>query len=210
MITVALADDHPIVLDGLAQVFGLEADFEVVARCRDGEETMQVLRERRPELLVLDIRMPRLDGLAVLERARHERLPTRVLLLTAAIDDRELVEAVRLGARGLVLKELAAELVVEAARRIHAGETWFDAGLLSRLAEWGARGGVTAAGAASALTPRELEIARMVAEGLRNRAIAARLGISEGTVKLHLHHVYEKLGISGRMELLMRSQKRGL
>ena len=113
-------------LDGLAQLFRLESDFEVVARCRDGDEAVRVLAVERPDLLVLDVRMPRLDGLGVLERIRRERLPTRVLLLTAAIDSRQVVEALRLGARGLVLKEMAPELLV------HAGGQWFDPTLVSR------------------------------------------------------------------------------
>lgn len=207
MIRVVLADDHPIVLDGLEQLFRTETDFEVVARCRDGEEAIAAIERDHPDLVVLDVRMPRVDGLGVLAAVRDRRLATRVLLLAAAIEPAQAVEALRLGARGLVLKEMAPELLVEVARRIHAGGQWFDAALVSRaLDEAGSR----AAGAGpgdGALTPREREIVDMVAEGLRNRAIAQRLGISEGTVKLHLHHVYEKLGVTGRVELLLRVQR---
>lgn len=207
MIRVVLADDHPIVLDGLEQLFRTETDFEVVARCRDGEEAIAAIERDHPDLVVLDVRMPRVDGLGVLAAVRDRRLATRVLLLAAAIEPAQAVEALRLGARGLVLKEMAPELLVEVARRIHAGGQWFDAALVSRaLDEAGGR----AAGAGpgnGALTPREREIVDMVAEGLRNRAIAQRLGISEGTVKLHLHHVYEKLGVTGRVELLLRVQR---
>jgi DNA-binding NarL/FixJ family response regulator len=209
-IRVVLADDHPIVLDGLAQLFKLEPDFEVVARCRDGEETMRVLAAEEPDLVVLDIRMPRLDGLGVLERIRRERLVTRVVLLTAAIESRQVVEALRLGARGLVLKEMAPELLVQAARRVHAGGQWFDPTLVSRAVEGLVRRGGGEPPSGEKLTPREREIVAMVAQGLRNRVIAERLGISEGTVKLHLHHVYEKLDLSGRVELLLFAQKHGL
>lgn len=209
MIRVLLADDHPIVLDGLEQLFRTEADFAVVARCRDGEEAIAVIERENPDLVVLDVRMPRVDGLGVLAAIRERRLATRVLLLAAAIEPAQAVEALRLGARGLVLKEMAPELLVEVARRIHAGGQWFDAALVSRaLDEAGARSAATAG--EDALTPREREIVEMVAEGLRNRAIAQRLGISEGTVKLHLHHVYEKLGVSGRVELLLRVQRSGV
>lgn len=203
-IRVALADDHPIVLDGLERLFRLEPDFAVVARCRDGEEVLEALREHRPDLLVLDLRMPKVDGLAVLAALRQEGASTRVLLLTAAVETPQVAEALRLGARGLVLKEAAPDVVVEAARRIHEGGQWFDAGQLARAVEELSRG---AGPEISSLTPRERDIVRMVARGMRNREIADRLGISEGTVKLHLHHVYEKLELSGRLELLIHLQK---
>lgn len=207
MIRIVLADDHPIVLDGLEQLFRTETDFEVVARCRDGEEAIAAIEREQPDLVVLDVRMPRIDGLGVLAAVRDRRLATRVLLLAAAIEPAQAVEALRQGARGLVLKEMAPELLVEVARRIHDGGQWFDAALVSRaLDEAGGRAAGAAPGS-GALTPREREIVDMVAEGLRNRVIAQRLGISEGTVKLHLHHVYEKLGVTGRVELLLRVQR---
>ena len=208
-IRVVLVDDHPIVLDGLAQLFKLEPDFQVVARCRDGDEAVRVIAAEEPDLAVLDIRLPRLDGLGVLERIQRERLTTRVVLLTAAIESRQVVEALRLGARGLVLKEMAPELLVQAARRVHAGGQWFDPSLVSRAVEGLVRRG-DAPPKSERLTPREREIVAMVVEGLRNRVIAERLGISEGTVKLHLHHVYEKLDLSGRVELLLFAQKHDL
>lgn len=210
MIRVVLADDHPIVLDGLEQLFHTEPDFEVVARCRDGEEAIAAIESARPDLVVLDVRMPRVDGLGVLAAIRERHLATRVLLLAAAIEPAQAVEALRLGARGLVLKEMAPELVVDVARRLHAGGQWFDSALVSRALDEADARAIGAAGGSGALTPREREIVDMVAEGLRNRAIAKRLGISEGTVKLHLHHVYEKLGVTGRVELLLRVQRGGV
>lgn len=208
-IRVLLADDHPIVLDGLERLFRLEPDFEVVGSCRDGEEVLRAVAAAPPDLLVLDLKMPRLDGLAVLRALQADAVPTRVLLLTAALDEQQVVEALRLGVRGLVLKEMAPQLVIEAARRIYAGGQWFDPGLLQRSLDAIGRklGGD---GEATGLTPREREIVGMVVRGLRNRAIADELGISEGTVKLHLHHVYEKLGLANRMELLLHVQKHPL
>lgn len=209
-IRIVLVDDHPIVLDGLEQLFALERDFEVVARCQDGEEALREILEKRPDLVILDLRLPRLDGLAVLVRLREERSRTRALLLTAAIDNAQVIEALRLGARGLVLKEMAPEMVVQAARRIHAGGQWLDPVLVSHAMDDLALRGLPPGGEGQALTPREREIVARVTRGLRNRAIAEELGISEGTVKLHLHHVYEKLGLTGRMDLLLYAQKHGL
>jgi DNA-binding NarL/FixJ family response regulator len=205
-----LADDHPIVLDGLEQLFAVESDFEVVARCRNGDETLEAVRRLRPDVLVLDVRMPGIDGLSVLQQLEGAGLPTRVVLLTAAVGDEQLVEALRLGARAVVLKESAPRLLVEAVREVHAGGEWLEKGLVGRALrrlmdrESGLREAIRA------LTTRELEIARLVAEGLRNRAIGERLFISEGTVKIHLHRIYEKLGVDGRLELALYAREKGL
>lgn len=208
--TLVLADDHPIVLDGLEQLFQLEEGLEVVARCRDGEETLQAVRSLAPDVLVLDVRMPGGDGIEVLRALEGEGLATRVVLLTAGLEDEQLLDAIRAGARGVVLKDMAPQLLVEAVRTVLGGGQWLEKGLggraLTRLLQR-ERG---LAEAARHLTPRELEIVRMVARGLRNRAIADRLYITEGTVKVHLHNIYEKLGVDGRVELTLYAQEKGL
>jgi DNA-binding NarL/FixJ family response regulator len=139
-----------------------------------------------------------------------EKLACRTLLLTAAIGDDEVVEAVRLGATGVVLKESAPEALLEGVRRVHAGEQWLDRDTLARAFGRVLRKESAAREAAQVLTRREIEIIRMIAEGLRNKAIADRLAISEGTVKIHLHNVYEKLGVGGRLELMLYAQRHGL
>lgn len=209
-IRLVLADDHPIVLDGLDQLFRLETDFSVVARCRDGEETLRALRLHRPDILVLDIRMPRRDGLGVLRAIREEELSTRVVLLTAALQEDQLVEALHLGVGGVVLKEMAPQLLVNAVREIHAGGRWLDKGSVNRALDKLLRRDAEMREAAEALTPRELDIVRMVARGLRNRAIAEQLSITEGTVKIHLHNIYQKVDVSGRLELALYAQAKGL
>jgi two-component system, NarL family, nitrate/nitrite response regulator NarL len=209
-IRVVIADDHPIVLDGVEQLFRLEPGVAVVARCRDGEETLRAVRLHRPDVLILDVRMPGADGIAVLRAIEDEELSTRVVLLTAGLDDEQLLEAIRLGARGVVLKDMAPQLLVEAVAAVHGGGYWLEQGLggraLRRLLEreTGQRAAVRA------LTPREREVVQMVAAGLRNRAIADRLCITEGTVKIHLHNIYEKLEIDGRGELAAYAHRHGL
>jgi DNA-binding NarL/FixJ family response regulator len=210
MIRLILADDHPIVLDGLVQLFRVEPDFEVVARCRDGEEALREVRAHRPDVLVLDVRMPRLDGLEVLRMVRQEELGTRVVLLTAAVEEEQLVEALRLGVGGVVLKEMAPHLLLEAVREVHGGGSWLDKGSVSRIVTKLLHQDEGRKEAAQLLTPRELEIVRMVARGLRNRAIAEQLLISEGTVKIHLHNIYQKLAVDGRLELAVYAQAKGL
>ncbi len=208
-IRLVLADDHPIVLDGLEQLFRLESDLEVVARSRSGDDALRQVRELAPDLLILDLRMPGLGGLEVLAALAEERSPVRVVLLAAALDDAQLVEAVRLGAAGVVLKEMAPEKLLEAVRAVAAGGEWLDRPTLGRALRAALARRETPAPAAP-LTPREAEIVRMVASGLRNRAIAERLAIGEGTVKMHLHNIYEKLDVDGRVELTLRAQQLGL
>ena len=209
-ITLVLADDHPIVLDGLEQLFRLEPDFEVVARCRNGEEALAALRSLHPDLLILDIRMPVLDGLAVLAAREREELPTRVIVLTAAIEPQQVRAALHHGVRGLVLKELAPQQLVETARKVYAGEQCFDSALIGQALQGSALRDEATNRIGRLLTPREREILAMIASGLRNRVIGERLSISEGTVKLHLHHIYEKLAVDGRLELILYAQKHKL
>jgi DNA-binding NarL/FixJ family response regulator len=209
-ITLVLADDHPLVLNALDQLFRLESDFSVLATCTTGDETLRAVRLYRPDVLMLDIAMPGKDGFAVLRDVRTERLPTRVVLLTASLTEDDLLEAVRLGARGVVLKEMAPRLIVQCVRKVHAGEQWLEKRSMSRAFAKLLRQEAGARRLAGLLTPRETEIVRMVASGLRNREIADRLHISEGTVKIHLHNIYEKVAVSGRMELMLYARDVGL
>ncbi|HVS03356.1 MAG TPA: response regulator transcription factor [Thermoanaerobaculia bacterium] len=209
-IRVVIADDHPIVLDGLEQVFRLEPDLEVTGRCRDGEEALAAVRARAPDVLVLDVRMPRIDGLEVARRLRQEGSSTRVVLLTAALDDPQLLEAMELGVAGVVLKEKAPQLLVEAVRQVHQGGEWLDQGVVGRVLRQALRRESAVREAMRQLTPREMEIVRLVAAGKRNRAIAEVLFITEGTVKIHLHNVYEKLDLRGRLELALYARSKGL
>ena len=134
-ITLVLADDHPLILDAMENLFRLEKDLKVVARCLDGEEALKAVRRHKPDILVLDIQMPAKDGLAVLREMRKETLPTRVVILTATLDEEGLTEAVRLGVRGLVLKELAPKLLVQCIRKVQAGELWLEQRLASSALE---------------------------------------------------------------------------
>jgi len=209
-IHLVLADDHPIVLDGLESLFRLEPDFQVVARCINGEETLVAVRRHRPDILILDLRMPRGDGLEILRTLRREKLPTKVVLLAAALEEDEILDALRLGVRGVVLKELAPQLLVECVRKVHAGEQWLEKQLSSRVLETLLRREAGGRAASSVLTPREIEIVRMVASGLRNRELARRLGVTEGTVKIHLHNIYKKLKVQSRVELVLHAQSNKL
>ena len=209
-ITLVIADDHPLILDGMENLFRLEKDFKVVARCLDGEETVNAVRKHKPDVLVLDIRMPGTDGLSLLRGMRKEKLSTRVVLLTGALDEDELAEAVRLGVRGLVLKEMAPKLLVQCIRQVHAGELWLEKRSVTSALEKLLQREAGQREVALLLTPREIEIVKQVAAGLRNTEIAKKLFISEGTVKMHLHNIYQKLSVDSRINLTRYAQGKGL
>jgi DNA-binding NarL/FixJ family response regulator len=202
-ISLVLADDHRIVLDGLEQLFRMEPDLAVLARCTSGASAVEAVLAHHPDVLVLDLRMPDLDGIAVLRRLERAALRTRVILLTAYHDEGTVAEAVALGAAGCVLKEMAAHLLIQCIRAVHAGERWFESRTLSRGTEHAVRREAERQRLEHLLTPREREIVRLVGSGVRNRVIAERLAISEGTVKIHIHNVYQKLGVSSRGELIV-------
>lgn len=209
-IRVAVADDHPFILDGLDQLFRTEQDIEVVARTANGEEAYEAVEKYRPDVLVLDVRMPKLDGIGLLRRLHERQLPVKVVLLTASLDDARLLEAFRLGASGLVLKESAPRLLVESVRQVAAGEQSWNGKAIAGALRLVLQREQAVASLSSALTPREIEVTRMVAAGLRNKEIASRLAITEGTVKFHLHAIYEKLGIDGRYALISYAREHGL
>jgi two-component system, NarL family, nitrate/nitrite response regulator NarL len=210
MISLVLADDHPIVLAGLENMLRRERDCRVVASCVDGIEAMRAISRYTPDVAVLDLRMPRMHGLAVLAQIQKEKLATRTVLLAAVLEDDDLVEAVRLGVRGIVLKEMAPTLVVQCVREVHAGGQWLEKRSVSQAIEKLIRREEATRDMAKILTPRELQIAGAVASGLRNKEIADKLGIAEGTVKIHLHVIYEKLKIDGRMALVLRMKENAM
>jgi DNA-binding NarL/FixJ family response regulator len=209
-IRIVLADDHPLILQGLALLLRQEPDLKVLAGCRDREETLQAVRQFRPDVLILDSLMPGKDGLAVLRELRQMELPTRVILLTAAIDEDNLLEAMRLGVGGVVLKEMAVQLLIQCVRKVYAGDQWLERHSIGRAMEKMLRREAGTREVARLLTSRELEIVRLAASGLRNKEIASKLAISEGTVKVHLHRSYEKLHVDSRMALLRYAQTKGL
>jgi len=209
-IRLVLVDDHPIVLHGLQQLFERHEDFEVVCCCPDGASAVTAVGKHQPDIMVLDLRMPGLSGIDVLRALAAARSECRCVLLTAIVSDDEVLEAVKLGARGIVLKESSPDVLIDCVRRVHRGEQWIERETVTRAFQRVLNRETAAREAGETLTPREMEIVRMVAQGLRNKAIAEQLCISEGTVKVHLHNVYEKLGVEGRLELVLCAQQKGL
>ncbi len=209
-ISLVLADDHPIVLDGLENLLRREGDLNVLARCTRADQTLEAVRQCRPDVLILDLKMQGSAGLAVLRKLKEEKLSTRVVLLMETLDEYEFLEAVRVGVSGVVLKEMAPHLFIQCVRMVHAGEHWIEKHSYRRALEKLLQREAGAREFSAILTPREIEIVHMVASELRNREIAERLFISEGTVKTHLHRIYGKLHVRNRRELALHARERGL
>jgi two-component system, NarL family, nitrate/nitrite response regulator NarL len=197
-IRVILVDDHPLVLKGLEQLLDSSSDFEVLAACGTASEGLAAIEAHRPDVVVLDLKLPGEDGLSVLRRLKSDGPP--VVVLTASQDEDELLDAARLGARGIVLKAMAPRMLEDSIRGVHAGELRLNVEGVDLAARLTQRQQVEAE-LSETLTPRELEIVRLVALHLDNQELSDRLQISVGTVKIHLHHIYEKLNVRGRHEL---------
>jgi len=208
-ISLVLADDHPIVLAGLVGLLSLERDLEILARATNGDEALRAIRQCRPDVLILDLRMPGRDGLSVLREMRRENSGTRAVVLTGVGGD-DVLEAIRLGAWGVVMKDMAPKLLLRCIHEVHAGRKWIDRDSATRAVDklLSREAGMQAC--ARKLTPRELEIACLTASGMPNKAVADQLSITEGTAKLHLHHVYQKLDVDGRMGLAQHLRNRGI
>src|SRR5450432_4201023 len=217
-VRIVIADDHPIVRDGLKKLLLLEDDFEIVGEAGDGREVIEKVQALDPDVLLLDLRMPNLDGLSALQALQQTNKRTRVIVLTASEDKNEFVQAMKLGCSGIVLKQTAPDLIVKSIRKVHAGEIWLDSHTtaavmrqFSTAADLAAAGGGGKGGRErSPLSQREREIVALVAQGYKNKEMAEKMFISEQTVKNHLHNIFDKLGVSDRLELALYAIHKGL
>ena len=215
-IRVVLADDHPIVRDGLRKLLLLEDDIEVVGEASDGREVLQIIEALKPDVVVLDLRMPNMDGLATLQAMQGMEKKTRVIILTASDDKNEFVQAMKLGCSGIVLKQTAPDLIVKSIRKVHGGEIWLDSHTTAAVMRQFASPSDVISGPPSKgrerspLSQREREIVGLVAQGYKNREMAEKMFISEQTVKNHLHNIFDKLGVSDRLELALYAIHKGL
>lgn len=212
MIRVCLADDQALVRSGLKALLGLLGGIEVVAEAVDGEAALAAALSVSPDVLLLDVRMPKLSGVEVIEAlARQNRLPP-TLLLTTFEDDSALIHGVKAGARGYLLKGVSPETLLEAIRTVASGGTYLYAPLVSDLARDGIKDSWRgdAFDLLEPLTERELEILRLMASGIGNREIAAALALSEGTVKNHVSSIFSKLSVTDRTKAVLRAIAMGL
>ncbi len=204
MIRVVVADDHPVVRQGVAALLDAEQDIEVIAEVGDGRAAVSAAVREHPDVVVMDLRMPEVDGVEATANVRDRCPGVAVLVLTTYDTDEAIVRAVEAGAAGYMLKDSPTEDLVDAVRRAAAGETVLAPPITKRLAD--RRHSVSP----DALTPREIDVVREVANGNTNAEIAERLYISEATVKTHLIHIYDKLGVSDRAAAVARAYERGV
>jgi two-component system nitrate/nitrite response regulator NarL len=199
--SVVIADRHPVVLQGLTNVLGAESGFEVVARCSDGTSCIEAIRSLVPDIAILDISMPGLSGLEILTMANSESLSTRLVFFTASVEDRELVISAATGAYGVILKDVTLEILVQSLREVADGQRLLPLPPSDQTVPREKRKIAIAENVLSVLTDRERQIMRLVSEGLSNKEIGRRLNIVDGTIKVHLHHIFQKLEISNRTVL---------
>ena len=201
MTRILLADDHPMIRTAI-DVLLRDTSYELVGTAANGEVALQQVEQLDPEILLLDLEMPQTGGMEVVRRLRSRGNKVRIVILTAAIDDASLMEARALRVQGMVLKNSDPAYLLDCLDRVRAGASWTDPELEGRAREleeaFGGAGG-------PALAPRERELIRHVRQGLRNREIAKELGVTEGTVKVYLHAIFEKLGVKNRTELAIRA-----
>jgi len=209
VIRVLIADDHAVVRQGLRTFLDLQDDVEVVGEAADGEEAVAAAEAAAPDVILLDLVMPRLDGVGALRRLREAAPAARVIVLTSFGEDERLFAALRAGAAGYLLKDVEPAELVRAIRTAHAGQSPLSPAVAARVIEELASGGGGRA-AADELTPRELEVLCLIARGRSNKRIALELGVAEKTVKTHVSHVLAKLGLSDRTQAALYAVREGL
>jgi len=200
-IRVLIADDHVTVLEGLAAIIGRQPDMLVVAEAADGQEAVDLWTEHHPDVTLLDLRMPTLDGVGVIENIRKQDASARVIVLTTYDSDTEILRAIKAGTKAYLLKDARREELLDCIRRVNRGETCIPASLAEKLA----------AGLSSeSLTGRELNVLELLAQGKSNKEIGVNLYISETTVKSHLRSIFRKLNVLSRTEAITVASRRGL
>jgi two-component system NarL family response regulator len=200
-IRVLVADDHPVVRHGIMANVKPQRDMTVVAEAGDGVEALASIKEHLPDVVLLDLRMPRMDGLDVLSEVSTSKLQSRVIIMTTFESEEDVTRAMKAGARGYLLKDSSQEEILDAIRRVSLGETYLPARIVQKVAE-GMR--------KPELSPREIEVLQWLAAGKSNKEIGAQLFIAEGTVKTHVKNLLEKLAVVGRTGAIREAVHRGL
>jgi DNA-binding NarL/FixJ family response regulator len=200
-IRVLCVDDHPLIRKGIASILANEPDMELVAEASDGREAVRVFRESHPDVTLMDLRMPELDGIAATRAIREEFPAARIIALTSYEGDQDIYRALDAGVRGYLLKEAVHTDVLRAIRTVHAGKRLMPAEVAGRLTEYFPQ---------MALTPRETEVLGLVANGLGNKEIAEQLGTATGTIKIHIQNILEKLSAADRTQAVTIAIQRGI
>jgi DNA-binding NarL/FixJ family response regulator len=200
-ISVLVADDHVTVLEGLVAIIGRQPDMQVLAAASNGREAVDLWMKHRPDVTLLDLRMPMLDGVGAIREIRQREFSARIVVLTTFDTDTDLSTAVKAGAKGYLLKDATRDELLACIRKVHSGETFIPPSLVTKL---------TAGLSAESLTDRELEVLTLLARGQSNKEISANLSISDSTVKSHLRNIFTKLNVLSRTEAIAAASRQGL
>ena len=205
-IRILVADDHPMLREGLVAVLSTQPDFDIIGEAADGAEVVRLAEALRPDVILLDLEMPDVDGVAALEGLRDAVSAARAIVFTAHDTDERILRSLRAGARGYLLKGASRQEIFDAVRTVHAGGSLLEPGVTTRLLDHVREGGEQT----EPLTPRELEVLALISEGLHNSEIAGRLFVTERTVKFHVSSILAKLGADNRTEAVALAARRGL
>ena len=200
-IRVLIADDHVTVLEGLAAIIGRQTDMIVVAEAYNGRQAVELWQKHRPDVTLIDLRMPTLDGVGAIDEIRRQHAAARIVVLTTFDSDNEIASAIKAGAKGYLLKDARREELLDCIRKVNAGETWVPPALAAKLAE---------SISSEPLTGRELDVLALLAKGKSNKEIGSHLYITETTVKSHLRSIFTKLNVLSRTEAISTASRRGL
>ena len=209
-VTLVAADPHPLSLLGLDQLLKSEEGLTLLATCITAAETMQAVRRHQPDLLVIDINLPDRSGLELINEIKNSSLEVKSVILTSAMSEEQTIDALRFGVKGVVLKDMPSHLLIQCLQKVAAGGLWMEKESIGHAFEKMLHREAGMRRLATILTPRETEVMRCVASGSSNQQISEELIVSEGTVKIHVHNIYRKLGINNRVDLTLYAQKRGL
>ena len=200
-IGILIADDHSVLRQGLVSLIGFEADMIVVGEASNGREAVDLWRQQRPDVILLDLRMPELDGVGVIKQIRADDENTRIIVLTTFDGDEDIYRAIQAGAKGYLLKDVPREALIDSIRRVYAGETCLPVHLANKLAER-IRGG--------SVSEREIDVLKLMAQGKSNKEIGSVLFVSAGTIKSHVKSIFAKLNVNSRAEAVANAAHRAL
>jgi len=208
--TLVAADPHPLSLLGLAQLLESEREFELLASCATADQALQEVWRHKPDLLLLDINLEDRNGLELVNELRNSSLDVKVIILTSSMDEEQTIDALRYGVKGVVLKKMPSHLLVQCLQKVASGGLWMEKESMGHAFEKMLNREAGMRRLTTILTVREIEVMKLVASGMSNQEIAEKLIVQEGTIKIHVHNIYRKIGIKNRVDLTLYAQKREL